>query len=89
MTWATHFYGFSPFLAYPYLLNEAYYKDKFNDVFEYGRKMYGVVAIELSTYYSNAKLRSRKWDARSISRARFSELVKPLNYYIPEITKKW
>lgn len=89
MTWSIHFYGFTPLLVYPYLLKENIYKKEFNNVFDFSGNTYGVVAIELSTYYSNAKPRSQKWSAISISRGRFSELVKPLSYFIPEIIRKW
>jgi hypothetical protein len=77
MMWSTHFFGFNPLLVYPYLLKENIYKKEFNDVFNYIGNTYGVVAIELSTYYSNAKSRSKKWDALSISRRKFSKLGKP------------
>ena len=89
MTWSTHFYGFTPLLVYPYLLKNDTYKKEFSDIFEYEGSIYGIVAIELSTYYLNAKSRSKGWNAISISNNKFRELVKPLSYYIPEITRKW
>ena len=44
--------------------------------------MYGIVAIELSIYYVNAKPRSPKWEAISISRNSFKTLVMPVSYFV-------
>jgi hypothetical protein len=87
--WANHFNAFVPLLVYPYLLSEVEDKRFFADVYEYAGGTYGIVAIELSTYYVNAKTRSKSWDAIYVSREKFRELAKPISFYIPELKKSW
>ena len=87
--WAAHFNAFIPLLVYPYLVMDKSFENQFLDKYHFGGNMYGVVAIELSTYYVNAKPRSPKWEAISISRNSFKNLVKPVSYYIPELRKGW
>src|SRR5262245_27673994 len=87
--WANHFNAFTPLLVYPYLLSDASFKSHFTDVYEYAGTFYGIVGIELATYFVNAKPRSRKWDAIYVSRRRFPQLVKPISYFIPELKQDW
>lgn len=87
--WATHFSAFIPLLVYPYLLLDKSLEHEFIDKYEFEGNCYGVVAIELSTYYVNAKPRSKSWDAVSIPKGVFKALAKPISYYIPELRKRW
>jgi hypothetical protein len=87
--WSSHFNAFCPLLVYPYHIKKKIYKDQFKDIFRYKGNTYGIVAIELSKYYINAKARSKGWGAIYISRNNFKELVKPISYFIPELRKKW
>lgn len=87
--WATHFNAFVPLLVYPYLLMDKSYVKEFIAIFEFKGYTYGVVAIELSTYYTNARPRSQSWDAIFIPKNQFKTLTKPISYYIPELKKKW
>ena len=87
--WATHFNAFIPLLVYPYLLMDKSYEREFTDIFEFKRHTYGVVAIELSMYYVNAKPRSPKWDAISVPKEKFKTITKPISFFIPELRRKW
>ena len=87
--WATHFNAFIPLIVYPYLLADRSYSSAFTDIFEFGGDTYGVVAIELSTYYTYAKPRSQKWNAIYIPKDKFKMLAKPVSYYIPELKRTW
>lgn len=87
--WANHFNAFVPLLVYPYLLSDASHIGLFSDVYEYEGNTYGIVAIELATYYVNAKPRSKSWDAIYVSREKFRELAKPISFFIPEMKKGW
>lgn len=87
--WAAHFNAFTPLLVYPYLLLNVKYEGEFVDKFKFESNSYGIVAVDLATYYVNAKPRSPKWEAISISRNRFKGILKPISYFIPELRKRW
>lgn len=87
--WATHFNAFTPLLVFTYLIKDRKYHSEFKDLYNFKRKCYGVVAIELGDYYSNAKPRSRGWHAIYVSGNTFKNIVKPVSYFIPEFKKKW
>lgn len=85
--WSSHFNAFIPLIVFIYRIVDREYQDRFEDLYEDGK--YGIVAVDLATYYRNAKTRSKKWDAISISRDAFQRLAKPISSYIPELRKKW
>jgi len=87
--WANHFNAFTPVLVYTYLLSDASFTSQFTDIYKYAGSLYGIVGIELATYFVNAKPRSRSWDAIYVSRRRFPQLVKPISYFIPELKQDW
>lgn len=87
--WAAHFNAFIPLLAYPYLLMSKSYEDEFLDTYKFEGNSYGIVAVELSTYYVNAKARSLKWEAISIPKDKFKEVARPISYFIPELRRRW
>lgn len=90
--WANHFNAFTPLLVFPYQIASSKYineiKDN-SDIVAFDGRTYGIVAIELAAYYTNAKSRSSSWDAINVSRKLFSELVRPVSYFIPELKKDW
>ena len=57
----------------------------FEDLFNYEKSSYGLVAVTLKDYKTYAKVRSKKWGVYSINKKNFLEIVKPLRFYIPEI----
>lgn len=87
--WASHFNAFVPLLVFVYQLPGKDAKAKFVDTYKFKRHNYGIVAIELATYYTNARTRYKKWGAIDVSRERFSQLVKPISFYLPELKKNW
>jgi len=87
--WAAHFNAFIPLLVYPYLLLDVKYENEFVDKFKFEGNSYGIVSIDLATYYVNAKPRSPKWEAISIPKDKFRGIVRPLSYFIPELRKGW
>lgn len=90
--WGNHFNSFTPMLVFPYFLSnssdEKYLEGK-ADIFTHKGKLYGITAITLADYYTNAKIRSKKWNAIYVPRQIFKEIVFPLSKYIPEIKKNW
>ncbi len=90
--WSSHFNSFTPLLVYPYHIHDESFIheiDEYSDIYQDGDNYYGVVGIELSTYYVNAKSRSKGWEAISVSREKFKDLVKPISHFIPELKKNW
>ena len=87
--WASHFNAFTPLLVYPYLLSDPSHQELFSDVYTFRNGTYGVVAIDLATFYIHAKPRYQSWDAISVSRRIFRDLAKPVSHFIPELKKGW
>ena len=87
--WASHFNAFTPLLVFVYHLRGHAAADKFQDIYRFKNRRYGIVAIDLSTYYTNAKTRSKKWGAIYVSREKFQHLAKPISFYLPELKKSW
>jgi hypothetical protein len=87
--WASHFNAFIPLLVFVYELKGESARNKFQDVYTFKNRRYGIVGIDLPTYYTNAKTRYKKWGAIYVSREKFSHLVKPISFYLPELKKNW
>lgn len=78
--------GTKAILVFPYLIKRKEDLNQFRDTFSFGRKQYGLVAIEIEKYLDNSKSRSKSgegtFNAISVSRSLFPSLVKPLSYYL-------
>ena len=88
--WGNHFNAFVPLLVVPYFLNNpldaTYLKEK-ADIITYNGMMYAFTAITLADYYTNARPRSKSWNAIYVHRDKFKEITRPLSNFIPEIKK--
>jgi hypothetical protein len=73
-------------LVFVYHIKHSEDKKHFDDTFEFKKKTYGLVAITAKDYSLNSKMRSnageRTFNAISVSRERFRNLVKPFSYYL-------
>jgi len=88
-TWAKHLTATIPLLVYVYHVQEKADLTKFRDLVHHEGQDYGIVAVELSVYFSHAKPRSTRWKALSVPSQEFQMLCKPTSHFIPELGKKW
>lgn len=77
--------GFESIIVYPYLIRYKEDKKHFKNVFNFKNNSYGIVGIELNKYLKNSKPRSVRWNAISVSREKFKNLVKPISFFVSEI----
>ena len=91
MEWSTHFSAFTPLLVFPYLLSNPTDNQHFVDIRSFKGSQYGITAIELSKYYTEAVTRdpNPKWKAINVPRNKFGDFLKPISHFIPELQKKW
>lgn len=87
--WSTHFDSVRPLLVHVYWLETKDDEALFADIRAQGRNTYAFVAVTLGEYFTNAIPRAGKWKAIYVPRKRYSEIVKPLSFFIPELQPKW
>jgi hypothetical protein len=77
--------NFRSIIVYLYLIKNEKDIEKFKNTHHYKNKTYGIVGISLEDFLKNRRPRSRKWRAFYVPREKFENLVKPIEYFIPEI----
>ena len=87
--WSRHFIGFTPLLVFSYEITNPSDRAKFHDLYVSDGRTYGMVAVDLGSYYANAKPRSKGWGAINVPSKDFDRVAKPISEFIPEIHKSW
>src|SRR2546427_6619630 len=85
--WSSHFNGFTPLLLFVYEIKEPSDRELFTDVSSVSGVEYGLVAVELSAYYTSAVERSAGFDAVDVRQERFKEISRPLSDFVPEVRR--
>ena len=67
--------------VFAYCVQGSVYNSPFDDMYRYKDQNYAFVAIEVDTYKSIAKVRSKKWQTYSAPVADFYKIAKPLEIY--------
>lgn len=78
--------GFTTLIIFTYRV--IYEEDifKFWDLFNFQSGSYGLVACTLESYKKYARFRSRSWKVYWVPGKIFRKIIRPLSYFIPEIS---
>ncbi|MEW5955081.1 MAG: HYExAFE family protein [Candidatus Micrarchaeota archaeon] len=79
--WSKVFHA-TALLVYVYKIKYAADEALFDDLFRFKGKKYGLAAIEIGDYLKNAKPRSGKFKAISVSREKMPLLTKPISSFL-------
>jgi len=79
--------NFKSLIVYSFLVKKKRDINQFKFIYNFKNHFYGIVAIPLKLFFLECKTRSKKWKAIYVPREKFQKLVKPITFFIPEISK--